>query len=171
MRNTLAETLCYVQAEPHLKSGTKTVGELGPQKLGNLNPGQEVTSSLSVASEPNLAGVSFDGYVVHMETFDCGGPGPVAHTGGEGTEGSGERGAGGEEGSGANSLALDATFDSVRAGARLILKYDTPSNSFKGSVKNTTNGVLRPRQNRSSPFERNRARSRPRPRTWRQASR
>ena len=142
VRNTLTQTLCYVQAEPHLKSGTRTVGELGPQKLGNLNPGQEVTSSLSVASEPNLAGVSFDGYVVHMETFDCGGPGPVAHTGGEGTEGSGERGAGGEEGSGANSLALDATFDSVRAGARLILKYDTPSNSFKGSVKNTTNGVL-----------------------------
>ena len=142
VRNTLAETLCYVQAEPHLKSGTKTVGELGPQKLGNLNPGQEVTSSLSVASEPNLAGVSFDGYVVHMETFDCGGPGPVAHTGGEGTEGSGERGAGGEEGSGANALALDATFDSVRAGARLILKYDAPSNSFKGTVENTTNGVL-----------------------------
>ena len=52
------------------------------------------------------------------------------------------RGAGGEEGSGANALALDATFDAVRGGARLILKYDTPSNSFKGSVKNTTNGVL-----------------------------
>ena len=77
-----------------------------------------------------------------METFDCGGPGPVAHTGGEGTEGSGERGAGGEEGSGANALALDATFDAVRGGARLILKYDTPSNSFKGTVENTTNGVL-----------------------------
>ena len=142
VRNTLNQTLCYVQAEPHLKSGTKTVGELGPQKLGNLNPGQEVSSSLSVASEPKLAGVAFDGYVVHMETFDCGGPGPVAHTGGEGTEGSGERGAGGEEGSGANALALDATFDAVRGGARLILKYDTPSNSFKGTVENTTNGVL-----------------------------
>ena len=38
VRNTLTQTLCYVQAEPHLKSGTKTVGELGPQKLGNLNP-------------------------------------------------------------------------------------------------------------------------------------
>ena len=153
VRNTLNQTLCYVQAEPHLKSGTKTVGELGPQKLGNLNPGQEVSSSLSVASEPKLAGVAFDGYVVHMETFDCGGPGPVAHSGGEGNEGGGEHGAGGEgrsestaaggeEGSGANALALDATFDSVRAGARLILKYDTPSNSFKGSVENTSNGVL-----------------------------
>ena len=153
VRNTLSERLCYVQAEPHLKSGTNTVGELGPEKLGHLNPGQEATTSLSVASELKLAGVSFDGYVVHMEVFDCGGPGPAAHTGGEGTEGSGEHGtegesgnesaeAGGEEGS-ANMLAPDETFDMVRSGARLVLKYDAPSNSFKGTVENTTNGVLR----------------------------
>ena len=131
VRNTLPQKFCYVQAEPHLKSGTKTVGELGPEKLGHLNPGQEATTRLTGASEPNLAGVSYDGYVVHMEAFDCGGPGPVAHTGGEGTEGSG-----------ADSLALDETFDAVRSGARLILKYDAPSNSFKGTVENTTNGVL-----------------------------
>ena len=69
VRNTLPQKLCYVQAEPHLKSGTKTVGELGPEKLGHVNPGQEATTSLSVASEPNLAGVSYDGYVVHMEAL------------------------------------------------------------------------------------------------------
>ena len=131
VRNTLSQRLCYVQAEPHLKSGTKTVGELGPEKLGHLNPGQETTTSLSVASEPKLAGVSYDGYVVHMEVFDCSGPGPAAHTGGEGAEGGG-----------ANALALDETFDAVRSGARLILSYDAPSNSFKGTVENTTNGVL-----------------------------
>ena len=131
VRNTLSQILCYVQAEPHLKLGTKTVGELGPEKLGHLNPGQEATSSLTVASEPKLAGVSFDGYVVHMEVFDCNGPGPAAHTGREGTEGSG-----------ANTLALDETFDTVRSGARLILNYDAPSNSFRGTVENTTNGVL-----------------------------
>ena len=153
VQNTLSQTLCYVQAEPHLKSGTKTVGELGPEKLGNLNPRQEATSSLTVASEPKLAGVSYDGYVVHMEVFDCGGPGPTAHAGEERGEGSGEHGAGGEsgnesvgadgeEGSGANALALDETFDAVRSGARLVLKYDAPSNSFKGSVENTTNSVL-----------------------------
>ena len=147
VRNTLSQKLCYVQAEPHLKSGTKTVGELGPEKLGDLNPGQEATTSLTVAGEPKLAGVSYDGYVVHMEVFDCSGPGPAAHPGGEGGEGSGERGnesvgAGGEEGSGANALALDETFDAVRSGARLIMKYDAPSNSFKGTVENTTNGVL-----------------------------
>ncbi len=131
VRNTLSQQLCYVQAEPHLKSGTKTVGELGPEKLGHLNPGQEATTSLSVASEPKLAGVSYDGYVVHMEVFDCSGPGPASHTGGEGAEGSG-----------ANTLALDETFDTVRSGARLVLSYDAPSNSFKGTVENTTDGVL-----------------------------
>ena len=142
VQNTLSQELCYVQAEPHLKSGTKTVGELGPDKLGNLNPGQEAKSSLSVAGEPELAGVSYDGYVVHMEVFDCSGPGPAAHGRGEGAEGSGERGSGGEEGSGANALAPDETYDAVRSGARLILKYDAPGNSFKGTVENTTAGVL-----------------------------
>ena len=142
VQNTLSEKLCYVQAEPHLKSGTKTVGELGPDKLGHLNPGQEATSNLSVAGEPELAGISFDGYVVHMEVFDCSGPGPAAHEGGEGAEGSGERGSDGEEGSGANALAPDETYDAVRSGARLILKYDAPGNSFKGTVENTTAGVL-----------------------------
>ena len=153
VRNTLSEKLCYVQAEPHLKSGTKTVGELGPEKLGNLTPGQETTSSLSVAGEPKLAGVSYDGYVVHMEVFGCSGPGPATHTVGEGGEGSGEHGsggeggdesagAGGEEGDDANALAPDETYDAVRSGARLILKYDAAGNSFKGTVENTTNGVL-----------------------------
>ena len=66
-----------------------------------------------------------------MEVFDCSGPGPASHTGGEGTEGGG-----------ANTLAPDETFDTVRGGARLILNYDAPSNSFKGTVQNTTNRVL-----------------------------
>ena len=161
VRNISSQTVCYVQAEPHLKSGTQTVGELGPDKLGDLAPGQEATTSISVASEPNLAGVAFDGYVVHMEVFDCAGPGPVPHTGGEGTgehggaggeghgpggEGGNEGGgegpeSGGEEGSGA-MLAPDETFDVVRSGARLVLGYDAQSNSFKGTVENTTNQVL-----------------------------
>ena len=96
VQNTLSQTLCYVQAEPHLKSGTRTVGELGPDQLGDLNPGRQAVSSIPVSSEPNLAGVSFDGYVVHMEVFDCGGPGPAPHAGGQGGESSGEHGSGGE---------------------------------------------------------------------------
>ena len=144
VQNTTAQTLCYVQAEPHLKSGTKTVGELGPDKLGDLNPGQQATTSLAIAGEPNLAGVAYDGYVVHMEVFDCSGPGPMPHTGGEGAEGAdGEgHGPGGEEGSSANQLAPNETFDMARGGARLILKYDGPSNAFKGIVENTTSSVL-----------------------------
>lgn len=142
VRNTLSETLCYVQSEPHLKSGTRTVGELGPDKLGDLSPGQEATSSLSVAAEPELAGVGYDGYVVHLEVFDCGGPGPVAHSGEDGEEG-GEHGSGGEEGSRATMLAPDETYDAVRSGAHLILRYDPASNSFAGTVENTTNEILR----------------------------
>ncbi len=160
VQNTLPQQLCYVQAEPHLKSGTQTVGELGPDQLGDLNPGQQATSSIPVSSEPNLAGVAFDGYVIHLEVFDCGGPGPMSHTGGEsgggegadgeghgpggegGSEGSGESGgSGGEEGSGAN-LTLDQTFDQVRGGARLVLGYDPASNAFQGIVVNTTSNVL-----------------------------
>ena len=109
VQNTTSQTLCYVQAEPHLKSGTQTVGELGPDVLGDLAPGQQGISSVSVSSEPSLAGVAFDGYVVHMEVFDCGGPGPQPHTGAVGAEGSGVEGPGGEghgpggEGSGSES--------------------------------------------------------------------
>ena len=160
VQNTTSETLCFVQAEPHLKSGKQTVGELGPVVLGDLNPGQQVTSSVSVGSEPSLAGVAFDGYVIHMEVFDCGGPGPQPHTGGEGAEGPGgeghgpggegasesgsegpESGGGGEEGN-ANMLALDETYDAVRSGARLVLNYDAASNAFTGTVENTTQYVL-----------------------------
>ncbi len=162
VQNTLSQTQCYVQSEPHLKSGTQTAGELGPDKLGDLNPGQQALSSVSVDSEPNLAGVSFDGYVVHLEVFDCGGPGPVPHTGGESGEGGAGEGAGGEghgpggEGSGSESggeggggeegsratLAPNQTFDAVRGGARLILNYDAATNAFNGTVENTTSNVL-----------------------------
>ncbi|MXV79728.1 MAG: hypothetical protein F4X58_06565 [Chloroflexi bacterium] len=95
VRNTTSETLCFVQSEPHLKSGANTVGELGPDVIGDLAPGQEVTTSISVASEPGLQGVSFDGYVVHLEVFECGGPGPQPH--------SSEAGEGGESGEGRES--------------------------------------------------------------------
>ena len=159
VENTTSQTLCYVQAEPHLKSGTQTVGELGPDVLGDLAPGQQATSGVSVNSEPSLAGVSFDGYVVHMEVFDCGGPGPQPHTSGEGGSGEGaggeghgpggegsgsegpESGGGSEEGS-ANMLAPDETFDQVRGGARLILNYDAAGNAFNGTVENISNNAL-----------------------------
>lgn len=103
VRNTTSQKVCYVQAEPHLKNGTTTVGELGPDQLGDLTPGQTATSNVSVASEPALAGVAFDGYVVHMEVFDCAGPGPQPHTGGEGAEGTGSEGGSESGGEGSES--------------------------------------------------------------------
>ena len=60
-----------------------------------------------------------------------------------GEHGSGGEGAetGGEEASAAH-LAPNETFDMVRSGARLVMNYDPASNSFKGTVENTTNQVL-----------------------------
>ncbi len=40
------------------------------------------------------------------------------------------------------TLALDETYDYVRKGARLILRYDAEGNSFAGTVQNTTDEVL-----------------------------
>ncbi len=42
----------------------------------------------------------------------------------------------------ANQLTLDETYDNVRNGARLIMKYDAATNSFNGTVENTTSAVL-----------------------------
>ena len=79
-----------------------------------------------------------------------GGERPEAE-GGSG-EGGNEHGAGGERGGGENGseggeeggrmLALDETFDEVRKGARLILRYDAGAGAFIGTVENTTSATL-----------------------------
>ncbi len=51
-----------------------------------------------------------------------------------------ESGEGGEESG--TQFGLDDTFDEVRAGARLILSYDTAANAFTGTVENTTESKL-----------------------------
>jgi len=49
----------------------------------------------------------------------------------------------GEEGEESGTeLALNETYDNVRNGARLILTYDVQSNSFNGTVQNTTDETL-----------------------------
>ena len=40
-------------------------------------------------------------------------------------------------------LALNESYDQVRNGARLIMAYDAQSNSFKGTVENTTDKTLK----------------------------
>ncbi len=57
------------------------------------------------------------------------------HHGGSGSDEDGE-----ESGT---QFALSATFDEVRAGARLVLSYDSTANAFVGTVENTTNRTLR----------------------------
>lgn len=39
-------------------------------------------------------------------------------------------------------LSLSDTYDNVRNGAHLIMSYDAATNSFEGTVKNTTNAIL-----------------------------
>ena len=58
---------------------------------------------------------------------------------GEHSEG-GESGEEGEESG--TQYKLNETFDQVRAGARLVLTYDSTSNAFTGTVENTTNATL-----------------------------
>lgn len=56
----------------------------------------------------------------------------------------GEHDGGAEEGEESGvQLELSETFDEVRAGARLILSYDSTDNLFKGTVENTTDSTLR----------------------------
>ena len=60
---------------------------------------------------------------------------------GAGHEGEGsEHGAEGEESG--TELGLNDTYDNVRNGARLIMAYDAQSNSFNGTVENTTDKAL-----------------------------
>ena len=59
---------------------------------------------------------------------------------------SGEHSRGSESGEGdeesGTQFALSGTYDEVRAGARLVLSYDSDANAFVGTVENTTNAVL-----------------------------
>ena len=72
-----------------------------------------------------------------------GGSGSREHNGGSesgehgGSSGSGEVG----EESG-TQFTLSETFDAIRAGARLILSYDSAASAFVGTVENTTSATL-----------------------------
>lgn len=66
--------------------------------------------------------------------------GPTVSRGEHDRDGAGHDGAEGEESG--TELALNETYDNVRNGARLILAYDAQSNSFRGTVENTTNETL-----------------------------
>ena len=71
--------------------------------------------------------------------------------GGRGREGRGEHGEGGREGRGEHGeageeggarLGKDQTWDATRNGAHLVLAYDPGTQSFRGTVRNTTSKPL-----------------------------
>ena len=68
------------------------------------------------------------GFVLVLALIGC-------NSGSESGNGS-ESGEGGEESG--TQFALGDTFDEVRAGARLVLLYDSATNAFTGTVENTT---------------------------------
>jgi len=60
-----------------------------------------------------------------------------------GEGGEGEHGEGGEEGEESGVyIGRGETWDVVRRGARLVLKFDAGSNAFVGTVENTTESTL-----------------------------
>jgi hypothetical protein len=63
----------------------------------------------------------------------------------EGGEGEGEHGEAGHDEGGEESgvyIGKGETWDVVRRGARLVLKFDAASNAFVGTVENTTTSTL-----------------------------
>lgn len=63
-----------------------------------------------------------------------------SNPGGLGRDEDGVNGETGEESG--TELALSERYDAVRSGARLVMAYDSASNSFNGTVENTTNATL-----------------------------
>ena len=93
------------------------------------------------------------GVVLALAFTGClGGSGSGEHDGGS-ESGEHSRGESGEHDGGSESgedgeesgtqFAPDETFDEIRAGARLVLSYDSAANAFTGSVENTTVDTLR----------------------------
>jgi hypothetical protein len=104
-------------------------------------------AAIAVMLAAVLAGCSSDaGTSEHSDTLTAS-RGEHDRDGGEhGGEGYGEHGRGGYGEGGEESgteLAPNEIYDDVRNGARLILAYDKQSNSFNGTVENTTNRTLR----------------------------
>ena len=89
-------------------------------------------AACSSASESGLEGGGGEGPGEHAGSGEHG-------QGGEAAEG-GESGEGGEES--ATQYTRTQIYDETRAGARLVLRYDPATQTFTGTVTNTTNATL-----------------------------
>jgi len=91
------------------------------------NPAERVPTNTAKRDQANMAERALENMVVRD---------PGEHGG----ERSGEHGEEGEESG--TEYSLNQTYNNVRNGARLILSYDTQTNSFIGTVENTTDRIL-----------------------------
>ncbi len=106
----------------------------------------EDNRSTSDAAQMEATGAQQDGEASETRAGESASEGESGEHGGEGGEGGENEGEGAESDEGeesGDSLALDETYDVVRKGARLVLRYDPASNTFVGSVANTTDENLR----------------------------
>lgn len=146
VENVTDQVIKGILIELNLKSGTKTVVELGPEPVGDLQPGEKANVELLVSEEPEAKGVKFDAWEIHPEAEGQG------SESGEGEEGSGEAGEShsgegsesGEEGTstGALTLAKNEIYDVAKNGGRLILQYNSSKKAFEGTLQNVGNQVL-----------------------------
>ncbi len=85
------------------------------------------------------------GVVAVLALTGCDGGGSESGEHGGGSE-SGEHGGGSESGEGdeesGTRIALSEIVYEVRAGARLVLSYDSDADAFVGTVENTTGATL-----------------------------
>ena len=116
-----------------------------------MNPVHSTLAAIAVMSAAVIGGCSTDAEAGDKD------PGSLTASRGEhdrdggehGGEGHGKHdrdgeGHHGEEGEESGTeLALTESYDKVRNGARLILAYDAKSNSFNGTVENTTDKTLK----------------------------
>ena len=120
--------------DPGAAPGTRQSGALGHTfERENALKLSTALTSIGVVTVLVLAGCLGGG---EESGEHAGGSGE--HGGVEGSE-SGERGDGEES---ATQYGLSDTFDQVRAGARLVLSYDSTANAFVGTVENTTDTAL-----------------------------
>ena len=100
-----------------------------------MNRIQRILAMIAVMLAVVIGGCSSDNGTSEKPDSD-----KSTETRGEHDRDSSEHGEEGEESG--TELALNETYDQVRKGARLILAYDAQSNSFNGTVENTTERTL-----------------------------
>ena len=148
VENITEETVPTVRVEVHLSNGV----ELGPTPRADLAPGQKRPVTLSAE------GNRFEWWTTHAESGveighgaegEEGGEGRGEHAGetGEGREGRGEHA--GETGEGhaeeeesGERFAINQTYDGVRKGVRMILRYSREVEAFVGTVENITEEII-----------------------------